>query len=393
MKRIIAFLLSISMIFAMSACDNALTKEAAVKKALKGLKKTKSVSCEASVIIDLVEDGEQWYSVLNTTTDTDFKNNTFHSNINVDSTNEQMEMEVYANTGKKPAYYVNNGSLWVKLSSMDGSTFTGTTPYADFEQYFNLLLESEEAKLTETWLDGEAFYELVAPITVTSIDPIKLFGLDAVLAPFAGADGKYSEDVFAALGNLTLSVFFYKDTLLPYGVMFDMTRGVQSLYSAANIQATINDISAIAIYTNYNEVEKTIIPDEALNAISLATGASSSVTSVDDADPTIVQHMQQNGAAMISSFDASFSNSTGRPCNSTITVTKDGFILNCVITGVYDVPEATKKQLQASYNGAAESFKAMFIPLQEEVPAIKKVLVNIRDQNNVILASIDVNLD
>lgn len=396
MKRLLSLVLAFSMLFAFVSCgDDALSKQDAIEKSLDALEDLDSFRCESSIVMDFVTNGEPWHSVDNTVAEVNFDNDLYHATVNLDSTEEQMDAELYMDISDNPQYYLSMNGTWLKMGSDAFSAMSesaiGLHLYDDFKVYYDLLLNEEQCILTDTWLEGENYYELAAPVTLTSLDALERLGLDPVVRQFIGEDQSELNSVLSVMGPITVSVFLYKDSLLPYGYMVDITEQVKALYSAINMDATVNAVYSSAIYSDFDDLDELAIPDEAKNAVDLSLGASDRVIAAPDANPEILNHLKANGNAMIESFDASFSNSSGRECESTITVTSNGFVLDCKTKGLRNVPAELKAQLQATYDSAQDSFNAMFKPLKDVLPQLEQVRVNICDEVGEVLATINVN--
>lgn len=106
------------------------------------------------------------------------------------------------------------------------------------------------------------------------------------------------------------------------------------------------------------------------------------------AGPTVEEFVNTNKADLLSSMEDSFASSSGYTCTSDIRVEGNGFIISININELNDVDQATKDQLQTTYDGMGDTFTGLLTDLQTMVPSLEYYTIEVNEVDGDNLATI-----
>ena len=104
-------------------------------------------------------------------------------------------------------------------------------------------------------------------------------------------------------------------------------------------------------------------------------------------DPELVKLVENEGAAFEKSFEDSFGSSSGGiECDCKLSVDGTKLIVDCLVAGVDEVPEETRKEMQEAYDATAEELSEAFKPIKDEAPSLTEVILNICEEDGDVIA-------
>ena len=128
--------------------------------------------------------------------------------------------------------------------------------------------------------------------------------------------------------------------------------------------------------TNENPIETTAAPTETTAAPTQSAMAA------------IEAYVNENKAALLSTMEQSFATSSGMTCTSDIAVIDNGIVIDININELENVEQAVKDQLQATYNTMDTAFEELLTELQQELPEVEYMTININEKNGTLVASL-----
>ena len=110
-------------------------------------------------------------------------------------------------------------------------------------------------------------------------------------------------------------------------------------------------------------------------------------------DPQLLAFIDTYGTEFVEGFETSFSKSSGMSCECTLEADKTELICTCLITGLNDVPDSAKTQLQEIYDGMKDDLKTGFQPIKDQVPTLTAVTFMICEEDGDLLAEINLEME
>lgn len=102
----------------------------------------------------------------------------------------------------------------------------------------------------------------------------------------------------------------------------------------------------------------------------------------------IVDYVENNKSTLISSMESSFATSSGMTCKSDIYVEDMGFVIKINVNELDNIDDATKAQLQSTYDSMDSTFETMLTTMQKEVPEIEYFELQLCEKDGDLLATI-----
>ena len=106
-------------------------------------------------------------------------------------------------------------------------------------------------------------------------------------------------------------------------------------------------------------------------------------------NPTLVSYLEANKTEFIDAMTSSFEQSAGTTCQGDVKVSGDGFVIDIKVSGLNDIPDDAKAQLQSAYDATSETFEGILTQMQAELPELKYVTYNVCEEDGDILAVIN----
>ena len=139
------------------------------------------------------------------------------------------------------------------------------------------------------------------------------------------------------------------------------------------LQAEIPQLTSLTI----------VVGDKNGDALATITADGSNATPQD-----LAAWLEVNKAALLSAMEESFATSAGMTCTSNIELVGTGLVITININELENVPQATKDQMQTSYNSLSGEFETMLQQLQAEIPQLTSFTIVVGDKDGNPLATI-----
>lgn len=118
----------------------------------------------------------------------------------------------------------------------------------------------------------------------------------------------------------------------------------------------------------------------------VACGDSEKSTS--DNHDVLVEFFDENSVDFVKELESGLE-STGFTCDTELEVVGDGIVIDININELEDVEDSIKDAMQQSYDNMDETFETALEQLQEEIPELKYMTINVCDKNGEALATIE----
>lgn len=103
---------------------------------------------------------------------------------------------------------------------------------------------------------------------------------------------------------------------------------------------------------------------------------------------TVEQFVAENKADLLKSMEESFATASGYTCTSDIQVEGNGFVISININEFDNIDQATKDQLQSTYDGMSDTFNELLAQLQALVPSLEYYTILVNEVDGDTLAVI-----
>ena len=111
-------------------------------------------------------------------------------------------------------------------------------------------------------------------------------------------------------------------------------------------------------------------------------------------DTEVVKIIEEQGAAMESSFKTSFeASSGGLTCECDIYADGTTIVMDVLIDGLNDCTDDVKEELQTAYNEIEPSLEAELAPLKDECESLTAVTYNICEEDGDVIATVTIDLE
>ncbi len=108
-----------------------------------------------------------------------------------------------------------------------------------------------------------------------------------------------------------------------------------------------------------------------------------------DADnAAIVEYVEKNEDAILSSFESSFASAAGMTCSSSIKVEGMGFIITVKINELDNIDSATKKAMQDAYDSMDATFDESLEMMKTDLPELEYYQVIVCEKDGDKLATV-----
>lgn len=118
----------------------------------------------------------------------------------------------------------------------------------------------------------------------------------------------------------------------------------------------------------------------------IACGESESATVNADAQK-VADFVSENRATLLESFESSFT-ASGLSCTSSIRASGTTFVIDVNVNDLSNVDDATKAQLQSTFDSMGGTFDDALELMQKDLPQLTGFSVNVRDRDGNQLATI-----
>lgn len=108
----------------------------------------------------------------------------------------------------------------------------------------------------------------------------------------------------------------------------------------------------------------------------------------DDVQAQLQAFIDLGGDTMVKAMEESFAGASGMTCTSTIEVVDNGLLLTIRINDLENVDEATKKQMQDSFDLLQDQFDGILDEIQDSIPGTEHFTIHVCDKNGDMLGSI-----
>ncbi len=282
MKRILALIMTMALIFAFTACEGAdtglagndgeareLTAAEIIENSIKAIEDVKSVRCEIDANMEMEMLGQTMDLVMTGLAEIDADAGLAHIKMETESNqmgnNALMDMEMYSeNKGNTETLYINNQGSWEKESASVsnyknlGIGFDGLDEISTYLQYF---IDCEVER------DGDV-YKLTGNFD-TGVLEVLLSGLMAVV----DSEEDLPEDAILglteSLEEIDIVMYVEADTFFVTEMQMDMGDFIVKLFETItgelgfSISPDKAEYIATIKYYDYNEPLNIVIPDEA----------------------------------------------------------------------------------------------------------------------------------
>ena len=102
----------------------------------------------------------------------------------------------------------------------------------------------------------------------------------------------------------------------------------------------------------------------------------------------VQEYVDTKGDELVASMEQAFASSSGMTCTSTIKAEGNGFIIDININELTGVTDEQKAQLQQAYDAMDEQFEENLKTMQEGLPELEYMTVNVRDKDGEFLAAV-----
>ena len=100
-------------------------------------------------------------------------------------------------------------------------------------------------------------------------------------------------------------------------------------------------------------------------------------------------YVEEHEDELISGLEASFTQTSGMSCNSSIEVDGCGFIISIKIDGLDDIADDLKDQMQTAYNSLESTFDGALKDMQKEIPELDYFTIRVCEEDGDLLATIN----
>ena len=108
-------------------------------------------------------------------------------------------------------------------------------------------------------------------------------------------------------------------------------------------------------------------------------------------NPSLEAYVDEKGDELVEELEKTFSEGG---MSSEVSIKADGntLVVDVAIKGLNNIPDNEKAELQSIFDAGKEEFKASFDGAKEEVADLEAVVFNVREEDNDLLATIDIDL-
>lgn len=274
MKKLLALVLAISMLFVITACNGdpaELTMAQVIEKSNAAMSDITSAHISAAVAMDMSMGTQSASAEIAMECDVDMETNLYYATVDSTTNGENQLMDMYIRNGDTVDYYLKSNGQWIKMEGISkealGGAASNSDVKGDFGAYFDMISASDASTFEIKEISGKQCYALSAPIKLSSLEEAKKFNIDSFISNFITDtdDAEAVSKLFDAMGDLLITVYVDCETFMPYGFTADFA----DMIAGAVPGATVNQAYSSAVYSDFNNVTVTI-PEEALNGADLS---------------------------------------------------------------------------------------------------------------------------
>lgn len=102
----------------------------------------------------------------------------------------------------------------------------------------------------------------------------------------------------------------------------------------------------------------------------------------------VKEYVEENKETLVSGINEGFASTSSMTCTSDVVAEGNGIIIYIYIDDVSNVDDATKAQMQKTYDDMASIYEALLATMQKELPELESLEYVICDETGDVLASI-----
>ena len=157
-------------------------------------------------------------------------------------------------------------------------------------------------------------------------------------------------------------------------------KSTEIIKNTTNPGEATNTMDEPILDTTEDTSEETTLPTEASEK-ETTTGAAS------DKASAVADYVKEHEEELISEMEAGLT-SSGLTCDSSIKTEGAGFIIDLKIQELEDVDDATKDELQKTYDSMSVQFEDALEEMQKELPELEYYTFYVCDKNGDVLATV-----
>ncbi len=283
MKKTVSIILILCLsLFALCGCKDReeISAEEIIDSVLANLENVESLYVESETDSNVNVMGSTVDSKSTVISKVNIKDKVQYAAITTVAMGNTAETECYIkeNAGGADVYLKVN-DMWIKQTAIipDKVAELGisTDSYQLMSMYFELL--KGNCKIEEIKTDGKDCYVLSGKIDAGE-EILEKSGLGNTLQQLiqSGLTPEQIEKIISNVGDFEVTLYVDKETLLPTQLDVDITDATQNIMMGlADVLGEMGDIKverniAVSKYSQYNEIEEIVIPQEVLNAQEVA---------------------------------------------------------------------------------------------------------------------------